>query len=126
MKFIVTLAFTLAVSAVFAVEPVKTDEVAVCGIAEKEKCCENLCNIGRGIVNIGTCFLEVPRCIVLRNNEVPVWGFVGGAVEGAGATVIRAFSGVTDVVMLGFLGKNIYNDCMPEYVWQSKWKPEAE
>ncbi len=120
MKFIITLALSLAMSAVLAAEPAKTPEKT------ETECCENLCNIGRGIVNIGTCFLEVPRCIVLRNNEVPVWGFAGGAVEGAGATVIRAFSGVTDVVMLGFLGKNIYNDCMPEYVWQSKWKPEAE
>ena len=85
----------------------------------------NLYNIGRGFANIFTCFLEVPRSIVYRNSEIPFWGFVGGAVEGAGLTGVRAFSGVTDVIFVGFDRGVWFNDTtFQDFVWESEWLPE--
>ncbi len=87
----------------------------------------NLANMGRGVVNIGTCFLEVPRAMVYRNSELPFWGFVGGAVEGTGLTAMRAFSGVTDILFLGFdRGMWFNNTTFCDYVWDSQWLPVNE
>ena len=58
----------------------------------------NLENMGRGVVNIVTCALEIPRCMVYRNSEMPFWGLIAGAVDGTGCTVMRAVTGVTDIL----------------------------
>jgi len=85
----------------------------------------NFYNMGRGVVNIGTCWLELFRCMVYRNSEVPFWGFIAGAVEGSGFTGMRAFGGVTDFIFLGFDIGSIYNDKFQEFVWNSQWIPES-
>jgi hypothetical protein len=85
----------------------------------------NFYNMGRGVVNLTTCWLEVFRCMVYRNSEVPFWGFIGGAVEGTGLTGMRAFGGVTDVMFLGFDIGSIYNDQFQDFVWSSKWVPKS-
>ncbi len=84
---------------------------------------ENLFHMGRGVVNIGTCWLEIFRCMLYRNAEAPFWGFVSGAVEGSGFTVIRAFTGVTDILFFGFEPGNIFEPRFAEFVWQSPWMP---
>ena len=139
----------LSVAAADVAEPVKEPQPAVCpqkpavcpkqnvavatGKTDKETSCNvvaekngNLDNIARGLTNMATCFLEVPRCIIVRNNEVPLFGFISGAVEGTGNTAMRAFSGATDVVLFGFLGKNIYGKSFPEFIWESNWKPAQQ
>ncbi len=79
--------------------------------------------MGRGIVNICTCFLEMPRCMLYRHSEVPFWGLVGGAVEGVGCTVMRAVTGMTDLLFLGYDYGLVFNrDFCPE-VWDSPWLP---
>lgn len=84
----------------------------------------NFANLARGVVNIGTCFVEIPRCLVYYNSETPFWGFINGAVLGSGLTVMRAFSGVTDIISLGFDYANYFNDTtFCEYIWQSQWLP---
>jgi len=85
---------------------------------------ENFHNIVRGFANILTGFLEVPRGMVYRNSQMPLWGLVSGAVEGVGLTAIRAVSGVTDIIFLGFDYGNWFNDStFREYVWKSDWLP---
>ncbi|MDD4817463.1 MAG: hypothetical protein PHI85_05800 [Victivallaceae bacterium] len=87
----------------------------------------NFYNIGRGFVNIFTCFLEVPRGMVYRNSEIPFWGFVGGAVEGAGLTGVRALSGVTDVLFVGFdRGAWFNKTTFQDFVWDSEWLPKEK
>ncbi len=91
---------------------------------QQEESSNNFCNMGRGVVNVVTCFLEVPRCMVYRNSQVPFWGFVEGAVRGSGLTALRAFSGVTDILFLGFDYGKMYNEKdFQEYVWKSPWLP---
>ncbi len=81
-----------------------------------------LSRIARGITNIATCPLEMPRCMVLGNSAVPFWGFVAGSVDGVGTTAMRAFSGVTDVLFFGFDAGTVYNDDFREFVWESRWQ----
>lgn len=87
---------------------------------------ENLYNMGRGIVNIATCWLEIPRCIIYHNSQVPVMGTIVGICEGAGFTVVRAFSGVMDFISFGFMTDSIYNSTheFREWVWDSRWQPK--
>ena len=83
----------------------------------------NLANMGRGLVNIVTCFLEVPRCMVYRNSEQPFWGLIAGAVNGVGCTAMRAVTGVTDVLFLGFDRGAAFDRSFRTYVWDSRWLP---
>lgn len=101
--------------------------LTLCLMANEEVCqaeeCNNWCNMGRGVTNIATCVLEVPRSMMYRK---PLWGFVGGAVEGVGFTVFRAFSGVTDVLFWGHAESGCFNDTtFKEYVWASEWIPNT-
>lgn len=87
----------------------------------------NFENMGRGLINIGTCFVEIPRGLIYCNSEMPFWGFINGAVIGSGLTVMRAFSGITDIISLGFDYGNYFNDTtFCEYIWQSQWLPEKK
>ncbi len=88
----------------------------------------NFYNMGRGVVNLSTCWLEVFRCTLYRNSEVPFWGFIGGAVEGVGLTGMRAFGGVPDILFLGFDVGSIYGDQFGDFIWQSPWilNPEQD
>ena len=94
--------------------------------AEEYSCKKNFYNMGRGLTNIVTCFLEVPRCLIYHNSQVPVMGMVVGACQGAGMTVIRAFAGVADFASFGFMTDSIYHSChdFGEWVWESRWVPK--
>lgn len=81
----------------------------------------HLYRMGRGVANVGTCFLEIPRCMLYDNSEVPLWGLVYGVFEGAGCTVMRAFCGVVDIISLGFDSGRAYEGNFREFVWQSDW-----
>lgn len=83
----------------------------------------NLYRVGRGLTNIGTCALEMPRCMLYDNSEVPFWGAIAGAFEGAGCTAMRAFAGVVDVISFGFDAGRVYDENFRDFVWQSKWLP---
>lgn len=83
----------------------------------------NLYRVGRGLANIGTCALEMPRCMLYDNSEVPFWGAIAGAFEGAGCTAMRAFAGVVDVISFGFDAGRVYDENFRDFVWQSKWLP---
>ena len=86
---------------------------------------KNLINMGRGLVSIVTCWVEVPRCLVYHNSQVPVLGLIVGACQGAGFTAIRAFAGVADFLSFGFMSDSIYTSChgFDEWVWDERWVP---
>ncbi len=90
---------------------------------EKASVAANLENMGRGVVNLVTCSWEFPRCMLYWNARVPFWGFIQGAVNGVGCTTMRAFSGVTDILFLGFEPGTVFDENFRPYVWQSKWLP---
>ena len=86
---------------------------------------KNVANVGRGLVNVVTCWVEVPRCLVYHNSQVPVLGVVVGACQGAGFTAVRAFAGVADILSFGFMSDSIYKSChgFDEWVWDERWVP---
>lgn len=77
--------------------------------------------IGRGLINVATCFMDL---LVHTVNETktgpPLFGTVIGAAKGAGCSVLRAGSGVIDVTTFwvpgfnGFPASQSYGDCVPE------------
>lgn len=75
--------------------------------------------IGRGLLNVSTCFMDL---LVHTVNETmqspPLIGTVLGMAKGAGCSVLRAGSGVIDVTTFwvpgfnGFPASESYGDCL--------------
>jgi hypothetical protein len=83
----------------------------------------NFFRIGRGIVNLITCWVEVPRCMLYQNSNIPILGLAIGAGQGGLLTGGRAISGVADVLFLGFDYGLIFSKEFPDFVWQAQWLP---
>jgi putative exosortase-associated protein (TIGR04073 family) len=81
-------------------------------------------NMGRGVVNMLTGWLEVPRGLWYEGTRNPYYGSIVGLCNGAFLGVARTFGGATDFVTLGLTGPGIYSESFPEYVWESNWKAE--
>lgn len=78
----------------------------------------------RGFVNTFTCWLDVPRSLVLDVNKYPFFGLVTGTLKGGFFMGSRAVLSVTDFAMLGFTGPSLYDPVFfPEYVWNAQWRP---
>ena len=76
----------------------------------------------RGVVNVFTLWLEVPRNLVLDVNEYPFFGLLSGSMKGVFFSGARLCLSFADIFMLGMTGPSAYNpDTFPEYVWQSRW-----
>ena len=82
----------------------------------------------RGIVNILTCWLEVPRNMINDNFVVlPGLGVLTGLVKGPVYTVGRFGAGLIDFVTFGSLGNSLYNqENFPDYVWDADWLGKEE
>jgi putative exosortase-associated protein (TIGR04073 family) len=80
----------------------------------------------RGLANIATCWLELPRCMIYDNAQIPFFGLLVGVPEGAIFTVARAFTGVFDIATLGFSGDALHGKSFPDFVWESKWMPSKK
>ena len=78
---------------------------------------------GRGIANILTCWLEVPRNIINDNFIImPGLGVFTGLVKAPFYTVGRFGTGFIDFITFGALGNSLYNhESFPEYVWEADW-----
>jgi len=83
-------------------------------------------NMGRGVVNMLTFWLEVPRNLWLDSTRNPYFGWFSGTMDGAFLGTARAFGGVTDFVTFGLTGPSIYSDVFPEYIWDAKWNEMSD
>ena len=75
----------------------------------------------RGLVNLATCWVEIPRCMYVRTTTTPIIGPITGLFQGIPMTLLRAGGGVYDVATIGTVDDfyspyNMYN--YTEYVWQ--------
>jgi hypothetical protein len=77
----------------------------------------------RGVTNLGTFWMEVPREIIIEENYNPVYGIVTGLVKGTYYAGKRLVFSVFDIVLLGFTGPGGYDVEFPEYVWDAQWNP---
>ncbi len=77
----------------------------------------------RGIVNMLTCWLEIPRNMINDNYIVmPGLGVLTGFVKGPFYTVGRFGSGFIDFITFGSLENSFYDqEDFPQYVWQADW-----
>ncbi len=79
--------------------------------------------IGRGLANLTTCWLEVPRCMVYDNVGVPVAGLAIGLPDGLLMTAARAASGVLDLATFGFSGELVHGERFPDLVFFADLTP---
>jgi len=77
----------------------------------------------RGVVNLGTCWMEFPRVIVIEHNHIPIFGFFVGIVRGLYYTGKRLTCSILDIGLLGFTGSGGYDAEFPEYIWDAQWNP---
>jgi len=83
---------------------------------------------GRGIVNILTCWLEIPRNMINDNFIVmPGLGVLTGFVKAPFYTLARFGTGTIDFFTFGSFSNSLYNEeRFPEYVWQADWLGERQ
>ncbi|MCX7847599.1 MAG: hypothetical protein N2595_06200 [bacterium] len=80
----------------------------------------------RGCVNLSTCWLELPRNLVIENVNFPVLGIGSGLLKGLFFMTSRAVLGVVDVMMFGMTGPSAFSpDLFPEFVFAAQWSPYA-
>jgi putative exosortase-associated protein (TIGR04073 family) len=78
----------------------------------------------RGFVNVPTCWIEMPRNLIVEVNRNPVFGLVTGSLKGPFYTSARAVLGVIDIAFFGLTGPSAYSPTLlPEYVWDARWEP---
>ena len=79
----------------------------------------------RGVVNVATCWIEVPRKMYQDVNKYPFFGYFSGALHGSYFFVSRACLGVIDIAMFGLTGPSAFDTDFPEYVWNADWSVPA-
>lgn len=79
--------------------------------------------LGRGVTNVVTCWVEVPRNIAIQwECTDPVTGFILGTVKGTGWGVARLATGVFDAVTFPFPVPPGYAPLIePEFVVTDIW-----
>ncbi len=72
----------------------------------------------RGVTNMATCVVEIPKQIQLTARNRGAIGYVIGPLKGIGMTLYRAFTGVTETVFFMVPQPGYYDPMIdPEFVW---------
>jgi putative exosortase-associated protein (TIGR04073 family) len=78
----------------------------------------------RGVTNIGTAVVELPKQIYLTMRGGEKAGVVIGPLKGIGMTFYRAFTGAVDTVFFLVPQPGYYDPMIdPEFVWQGWENP---
>ncbi len=87
---------------------------------------------GRGLVNFGTCFVDILVQTVEKTQNGPAFiGTMSGLGSGLGCTALRATSGATDVLTFwvpnfnGFPVSSSYSNCLEGTSFDSNMTPAA-
>lgn len=82
-----------------------------------------LTKLGRGIVNVLTGWVEIPKNIATEWRRTdPFSGFVVGTIKGIGWTIGRTISGAYDIITFPVPVPKEYKPLMePEYILPSVW-----
>lgn len=79
--------------------------------------------LGRGIANVATGWIELPRNIYDTSVETnnPLMGITYGTLKGVGMTIVRTGAGAYDVVTFLFPVPEDYKPLLsPEFIWEEK------
>jgi len=83
--------------------------------------------VSRGLINCGTCWVELPRTLWVETKANPIVGPPKGLFKGLGLTFARAVAGVMDLGTLGTVDDmyTLYDQYrLPYFVWQDYSKAE--
>ncbi len=81
----------------------------------------------RGVTNIATCVVEIPKQIQLTTRERGSIGYVIGPLKGIGMTLYRAFTGVTETALFLVPQPGYYDPMIdPEFVWNGWGETRAD
>ncbi len=77
----------------------------------------------RGIANMATCIVELPKQTYLTVRDQGGVGYVVGPLKGIGMTIIRALGGAAETALFLVPQPGYYDPVLdPAYVWQG-WEP---
>ncbi len=80
----------------------------------------------RGVTNVATCVVELPKQTYLTVCEEGAVGYVTGPLKGIGMTVLRALGGVAETVFFLVPQPGYYDPVMnPPYVWNG-WETNKD
>ncbi|NLF40068.1 hypothetical protein GX586_11520 [bacterium] len=85
--------------------------------------------LSRGVINLGSCWVELPRCIHVETAENPVIGPMKGLFKGTGLTLVRAVAGTMDVATFGTVDDTytVYDQySFPYFVWQDWYSSDRK
>jgi putative exosortase-associated protein (TIGR04073 family) len=103
------LLFMLFATASFAIEGQQPEAIA-------EKMAFKLV---RGVANVATSVVEVPKQSYLTVRDRGGIGYLVGPLKGVGMTFYRLFAGVTETVFFAVPQPGYYDSMIyPEFVWQ--------
>ena len=80
-----------------------------------------LFGLKRGIVNLTTCWIEIPRCLSYESTARPLSSPILGTLTGASYTGMRAIMGAIDLLSGGMNGYYSYSDFLPDFPWEGEW-----
>ena len=112
--FVLLLGITNSVSA----QEVQRSDVIVERMAVK---------LTRGVTNVATAIVELPKQIYLTTRSGDKAGMVIGPLKGLGMTMYRAFTGTVETVFFLVPQPGYYDPMIdPEYVWQGWDDPRGD
>ncbi len=80
----------------------------------------------RGITNMATSVVELPKQTYLTIRDEGAVGYVTGPLKGVGMTVYRAFIGAVETAFFPVPQPGYYDPTIdPAYVWQG-WEPKGK
>ncbi len=81
---------------------------------------------GKGITNIATSVVEIPKQTAVMTRDMGPIGFVVGPFSGLLMTGYRAFIGASEALFFMVPAPGYYDDMMdPEFVWAG-WGPQPK
>ena len=81
----------------------------------------------RGVTNIATSIVELPKQTYLTGKTHGAVGYVVGPIKGAGMTLYRCFIGITETLFFLVPQPGYYDPMIdPEFVWKGWENPKAE
>lgn len=80
----------------------------------------------RGVTNVFTSIVELPKQTVLTVRDMGPAGYVVGPLKGVGMTLYRGFIGMAEAVFFPVPQPGYYDPMIdPAYVWEG-WEPKRD
>lgn len=80
----------------------------------------------RGVTNVVTSIVEIPKQTVLTGRDMGAVGYVIGPIKGVGMTLYRGVIGVAETLFCMVPQPGYYDPMIdPAYVWQG-WEPKRD